>query len=141
MLFMLGFYVLAFMSFLGFGLTGVWVAHIIAYMLPPTPLSPFLNAMFVVLDDVFPLFGCAAFALFCLYLMAVAMKGNFMLGLNFLVIKLYPMRPGATMMSSFLVNTALILVMAPAIVQFCAQVRTEECLVLGLQVRVRSRQF
>ncbi len=45
-------------------------------------------------------------------------------GLNFLIIKLYPMRPGATMMSSFIVNTALILVMSPAIVQFCAQVRT-----------------
>ncbi|GLC46184.1 hypothetical protein PLESTB_001198800 [Pleodorina starrii] len=120
-LFMLGFYLLAFMSFLGFCLTGCWVAHMIAYMLPPIPLSPLLNTMFVVLDDVFPLFGTAAFALFCLYLMAVAMKGNFMLGLNFLVIKLYPMRPGATMMSSFLVNTALILVMAPAIVQFCAQ--------------------
>lgn len=44
-----------------------------------------------------------------------------MLGLNFLVIKLYPMRPGATMMSSFLINTALILIMSPAIIQFCAQ--------------------
>lgn len=44
-----------------------------------------------------------------------------MLGLNFLVIKLYPMRAGATMMSSFLVNTALILIMSPAIIQFCAQ--------------------
>ncbi|EFJ42278.1 hypothetical protein VOLCADRAFT_67279 [Volvox carteri f. nagariensis] len=120
-LFMIGFYLLGFMSFVGFCLTGIWVAHIIAYMLPPIPLHPFLNIMFVVLDDVFPLFGTAAFALFCLYLMSVAMKGNFILGLNFLIIKLYPMRPGATMMSSFLVNTALILVMAPAIVQFCAQ--------------------
>ncbi|GLI61361.1 hypothetical protein VaNZ11_003724 [Volvox africanus] len=120
-MFMLGFWMLAFMSFLGFCLTGVWVAHMIAYMLPPVPLNPFLNSMFVVLDGVFPLFGTGAFALFCLYLMAVAMKGNFMLGLNFLIIKLYPMRPGSTMMSSFLVNTALVLVMAPAIVQFCAQ--------------------
>eukprot|EP00798_Chlamydomonas_sp_ICE-L_P025464 gene25464-11123_t len=31
------------------------------------------------------------------------------------------MKPGATMMSSFLVNTAIILTMAPAVLQFCAQ--------------------
>ncbi len=51
----------------------------------------------------------------------VAIKGNFLLGLNFLVVRLYPMRPGATMMSSFLVNVALILAMSSAVTQFCAQ--------------------
>jgi hypothetical protein len=50
----------------------------------------------------------------------VAIKGNFLLGLNFLVVQLYPMRPGATMMSSFLVNVALILAMSSAVTQFCA---------------------
>ena len=50
----------------------------------------------------------------------VAIKGNFLMGLNFVVIKLYPMRPGATMVSSLLVNTAIILTMMPAILQFCA---------------------
>jgi hypothetical protein len=50
----------------------------------------------------------------------VAIKGNFLLGLNFLIIQLYPMRPGATMMSSFLVNVALILAMSSAVTQFCA---------------------
>jgi hypothetical protein len=61
-------------SFLGFCLTLLWIAQMIAYMLPPIPLSPFLNTMFVVLDGVFPLFGVAAFALFCGYLLVVAMK-------------------------------------------------------------------
>lgn len=42
------------------------------------------------------------------------------MGLNFVIIKLYPMRPGATMVSSLLVNTAIILTMMPAILQFCA---------------------
>jgi LMBR1 domain-containing protein 1 len=32
------------------------------------PISPFLNSLFVKLDSVFPLFGTAAFALFCFYL-------------------------------------------------------------------------
>jgi hypothetical protein len=51
----------------------------------------------------------------------VAIKGNFMLGLNFLFISLYPMRVGATMMSSFLVNVAIILTMSAAVIQFCSQ--------------------
>lgn len=50
----------------------------------------------------------------------MAIKGNFLLGLNFVVVSLYPIRPGATMMSSFLVNTALILAMSGAVIQFCA---------------------
>ncbi len=50
----------------------------------------------------------------------MAVKGNFLLGLNFVVVKLYPIRAGATFMSSFLVNTALILAMAGAVIQFCA---------------------
>jgi hypothetical protein len=53
-------------------------------------------------------------------LAVVAIKGNFLLGLNFLVVSLYPIRVGATLMSSFLVNTALILAMASAVIQFCA---------------------
>ncbi len=48
------------------------------------------------------------------------MKGNFLMGLNFVFVKLYPMRPGATLVSSLLVNTGIILVMTPAILQFCA---------------------
>lgn len=50
----------------------------------------------------------------------VAIKGNFLLGLNFLVVSLYPIRVGATLMSSFLVNTALILAMSTAVIQFCS---------------------
>lgn len=50
----------------------------------------------------------------------VAIKGNFLLGLNLLVVSLYPIRVGATLMSSFLVNTALCLAMSCAVIQFCA---------------------
>jgi hypothetical protein len=53
-------------------------------------------------------------------LAVVAIKGNFLLGLNFLIASLYPIRVGATLMSSFLVNTALILAMSSAVIQFCA---------------------
>lgn len=72
--FMLGFYVLGAMSFVGFCLSLMWIAQIIVYMVPPVPLNPLLNDMFVAMDNVFPLFGTLFFAFFSVYLMVVAMK-------------------------------------------------------------------
>lgn len=140
-LFVLGFYLTGFMGIVGLCLSTAWIIHIGLYMLPITgPVSPFLNLAFIALDKTFVLLGVAAFGAFCLYLMVVAMKGNFMLGLNFVFVKLYPMRPGATMVSSLLVNTAIILTMTPAVLQFCAQafavyaVNTDISDIFGVQV-------
>jgi hypothetical protein len=55
---------------IGLVLSLTWVAHICVYMLPPVPLSPVLNAVFVELDNVFSLLGVSAFAGFCLYLVS-----------------------------------------------------------------------
>lgn len=79
---------------------------------------------------------------YCPWPAVVAIKGNFLLGLNFLVVSLYPIRVGATFMSSFLVNTALILAMASAVIQFSAQAfaayasSTQIFDVFGSQVRL-----
>lgn len=42
-------------------------------------------------------------------------------GLNFVVFTVHPMKVGATLMSSFLFNVALILLATSAAIQFCAQ--------------------
>ncbi|KAF8067363.1 LIMR family protein [Scenedesmus sp. PABB004] len=134
-LYQLGYLLTGLMGVVGLAVSGAWLAHIIVYMLPP---------VFIKLDGVFPLFGVAAFAAFCAYLMAVAIKGNFLLGLNLLVVSLYPIRPGATLMSSFLVNTALILAMAGAVIQFAASAfasyasSTHIFDVFGSQARARA---
>ena len=114
------------------------------------PISPFLNAFFVTLDNVFPLFGTVAFAVFCFYLIGalshtctsvrrelagaqvvesvprrcfagVTIKGCTTVGLSLLVVTVHPMKPGATLMSSLLFNTALVLLATNAAIQFCAQ--------------------
>lgn len=96
-----------------------WVLHIVLYVLIDPPVHPFLNDMFEALDGVFPLFGVAFFALWCFFLLLAAIKGFTKLGLNFVFIQLYPMKLGATLMSSFLVNSALVLLCSTAVVQFC----------------------
>lgn len=42
-------------------------------------------------------------------------------GLNLLIITVHPMKYGATLMSSFLFNTGLVLLATNAAIQFCAQ--------------------
>lgn len=68
----------------------------------------------------FPLFGTLLFGLFAFYLQLAVVKGNFKFGLNLLLFRVHPMRPGATLMSSFLFNVALILLATTATIQFCA---------------------
>ena len=51
----------------------------------------------------------------------MTIKGNTKVGLSLLVATVHPMKPGATLMSSLLFNTALVLLATNAAIQFCAQ--------------------
>ena len=90
---------------------GAWTCSLTPPPPAPTPRSA---------NNVFPLFGTILFALFAFYLQLAVIKGNFKFGLNLLIFRVHPMRPGATLMSSFLFNTALILLATTATIQFCA---------------------
>lgn len=68
MLYQLSFYAKLFFGIFGIIISLAWVAHVIIYMLLDPPLFRFLNQLFVSLDNVFPLFGTLAFAIFCFYL-------------------------------------------------------------------------
>lgn len=69
-MYQLGFILMGLLGVAGIFLSLAWIAHIIVYMLPPVPIYPMLNEVFLKLDGVFPLFGVAAFAGFCCYLMS-----------------------------------------------------------------------
>eukprot|EP00884_Botryococcus_braunii_P013724 jgi/Botrbrau1/22352/Bobra.0002s0030.1 len=115
------FYVKLLFGVVGLALTATWIAHIITYVLVYPPLSPFLNQFFIKLDSAFPLFGTVAFALYCFYLIAATIKGCTKVGLTVLIFTVHPMKPGATLMNSFLFNVALVLLSTTAAIQFCAQ--------------------
>ena len=92
MMYCLGFYfsLIFGVVFLLIGIS--WIIHIFVYLLVSPPLFPFLNDFFAGLDNIFPLFGVAAFALWCFFLILAAIKGFTKLGLNFGFITLYPMK-------------------------------------------------
>ena len=48
-------------------------------------------------------------------------KGATKVGLNLLIFTVHPMKVGATLMSSFLFNVAMVLLATQAAIQFCAQ--------------------
>ncbi|KAL6775792.1 hypothetical protein ACKKBG_A18505 [Auxenochlorella protothecoides x Auxenochlorella symbiontica] len=106
---------------LSIGVTISWILQIILYILISPPVSPLLNTAFTKADAVFPLFGTLLFALWAFYLQAAVIKGNFKFGLNLLLFRVHPMRRGATFMSSFLFNIALLLLASTAAVQFCSE--------------------
>ncbi|XP_010553121.1 PREDICTED: LIMR family protein At5g01460 [Tarenaya hassleriana] len=119
------FTVLGYLAKLVLGVLGLivsvaWVAHIIIYLLIDPPLSPFLNEVFIKLDDVWGLLGTAAFAFFCFYLLLAVIAGAMMLGLKLVFITIHPMKWGATLMNSFLFNVGLILLCSISVIQFCA---------------------
>ncbi|XVF55091.1 hypothetical protein PTKIN_Ptkin06aG0008800 [Pterospermum kingtungense] len=105
---------------LGLIVSVAWIAHIVIYLLIDPPLSPFLNEVFIKLDDIWGLLGTAAFAFFCFYLLLAVIAGAMMLGLRLVFITIHPMKWGATLMNSFLFNVALILLCSISVIQFCA---------------------
>ncbi|XP_073153284.1 LIMR family protein At5g01460-like [Henckelia pumila] len=105
---------------LGLIVSVAWIAHIVIYLLIDPPLSPFLNEVFIKLDDVWGLLGTAAFAFFCFYLLISVVAGAMMLGMKLVFITIHPMKWGATLMNSFLFNVGLILLSSISVIQFCA---------------------
>lgn len=97
-----------------------WIVHIVIYLLISPPLSPFLNIVFIKLDDVWGLLGTLAFAFFCFYLLLAVIAGEMMIGLRLVFITIHPMKWGGTLMNSFLFNVGLILLCSISVIQFCA---------------------
>ncbi|OIW01182.1 hypothetical protein TanjilG_10343 [Lupinus angustifolius] len=108
------------LGILGLIVSVAWVAHIIIYLLVDPPLSPFLNEVFIKLDNVWGLLGTAAFAFFCFYLLLAVIAGAMMLGLRLVFITIHPMKWGGTLMNSFLFNVGLILLCSISVIQFCS---------------------
>ena len=108
-----------FFGFFSFIISGVWIAHIIIYMVLENPIHPVLNTFFQFFDSWFPLFGVLAVAIFTLYLLMAAVKGCFKFGIRFMFFEIHPMKLNKTYMSSFMFNVGLILLCALPVVQFC----------------------
>ncbi|MFQ6641600.1 hypothetical protein Gotur_015377 [Gossypium turneri] len=70
------------LGILGLIVSVAWIIHIVIYLLIDPPLSPFLNEVFIKLDDIWGLLGTVAFAFFCFYLLLAVIAGAMMLGLR-----------------------------------------------------------
>jgi LMBR1 domain-containing protein 1 len=98
-----------------------WFIHILVYIIPDPAPAPFLNSYFSWFDTWFPMFGVLSVAIFTSYLLLCAVKGCFKFGIRFFFFHIHPMKPGKTYMSSFMFNTALVLLCSMPVVQFCQE--------------------
>ncbi|WVZ08389.1 hypothetical protein V8G54_021735 [Vigna mungo] len=78
----LGYLAKLFLEILRLIVSVAWVGHIIICLLVDPPLCPFLNEVFIKLDDIWGLLGTAAFAFFCFYLLLAVIAGAMVLGLR-----------------------------------------------------------
>eukprot|EP01063_Lacrimia_lanifica_P028101 TRINITY_DN4047_c0_g2_i1.p1 TRINITY_DN4047_c0_g2~~TRINITY_DN4047_c0_g2_i1.p1 ORF type:complete len:515 (+),score=208.81 TRINITY_DN4047_c0_g2_i1:129-1673(+) len=103
---------------LGVLLSFLWVLHMLVHNLADA--GWFLSGLFIGLDSFFPVFGVIVYSVFAMWMLWAAVKGCFKLGCNFGIIKVHPMKLGATVMSSMLFNTLLVLITSVTVCQFCA---------------------
>ena len=95
-----------------------WVLHIIVWNIAKK--TPFLNSLFVALNNAFSLLGVLAYGIFSFYLLWCVVKGCTKVGINLLFFKVYPMKVNGTLMNSFLFNCILIMITSVSVVQFCS---------------------
>eukprot|EP00744_Colponema_vietnamica_P012293 GILI01017269.1.p1 GENE.GILI01017269.1~~GILI01017269.1.p1 ORF type:complete len:475 (-),score=110.88 GILI01017269.1:163-1587(-) len=103
---------------LGVVLSVAWILHIILYN--AAKVTPFLNNMFIAMDNAFQLFGVLAYGAFAFYLLWCVVKGCTKVGVNLLLFTVYPMEVNKTLMNAFVFNTGLILITSVTVVEFCA---------------------
>lgn len=97
----------------------MWILQIIIW----TNLNyyPLLNYMLMAMDGVWGFFGVLFFGIFSFYLLLCVVKGAFKWGIRVpLLMSLHPIKKNATLLSSLLVNTNLVLAASVAVTHLCA---------------------
>lgn len=86
----------------------LWLLHIGLYMVPMSlgsqPLSLFLNEFFIWFDSWFSMLGTICVGTAAVFLLLCVIKGNFKFGMRFFLVKIHPIKYGATMINSMLFN-------------------------------------
>uniref|UniRef100_A0A0G4I9K8 Uncharacterized protein n=1 Tax=Chromera velia CCMP2878 TaxID=1169474 RepID=A0A0G4I9K8_9ALVE len=104
----------------------MWWLHILLFMIIRTgpgrrlPVTPFLNSLLWLMDQsgVF-IISLAMYATLVFYLLTCVIKGCFKFGMRiFLFFPIHPMEPHNTHCTSFLFNTAMLLLSSTAVIQF-----------------------
>lgn len=106
------------MGILSAGLSIAWFFHIILCNI--AKVTPFLNSLFIALDQAFTLFGVLAYGIFSFYLLWCVVKGCTRIGINLLLFTVYPMKVNGTLMNAFLFNAMLIMITSVSVVQFAS---------------------
>eukprot|EP01006_Ploeotia_vitrea_P038710 TRINITY_DN66271_c6_g6_i1.p1 TRINITY_DN66271_c6_g6~~TRINITY_DN66271_c6_g6_i1.p1 ORF type:complete len:493 (-),score=25.84 TRINITY_DN66271_c6_g6_i1:528-2006(-) len=102
----------------GIFLSILWVLHVLLHNI--LDLTPFLNDVFIKLDEGFALFGTIGYGVCTMYLLWCTVKGVLKVGLRLLIFEVHPMKPHDTLMNSFLFNCILILIASITVTQFSA---------------------
>eukprot|EP00992_Anisonema_acinus_P015359 TRINITY_DN9723_c0_g1_i3.p1 TRINITY_DN9723_c0_g1~~TRINITY_DN9723_c0_g1_i3.p1 ORF type:complete len:385 (-),score=114.16 TRINITY_DN9723_c0_g1_i3:254-1408(-) len=97
----------------------LWLLHVLLWNI--LAITPFLNTLFVELDDFWSMAGTVAYAVFTFFLLWAVMKGVIKVGSRSLIFEIHPLKVRGTLMNAFLFNTLLLLLASVTVTQFAAQ--------------------
>eukprot|EP00768_Dysnectes_brevis_P000250 gnl/Dysnectes_brevis/1053_a1174_3646.p1 GENE.gnl/Dysnectes_brevis/1053_a1174_3646~~gnl/Dysnectes_brevis/1053_a1174_3646.p1 ORF type:complete len:504 (-),score=180.53 gnl/Dysnectes_brevis/1053_a1174_3646:58-1548(-) len=120
----LGYFFKLVMGILALLLSLLWLAQVCLTSLLDEPIYPLMDSLFTALAarSNFELLVVLLYGAFSLYLMMAVVKGVTKFGFRFvLFIAIHPMERDGTPMNSFLFNAGLLLLTAPACLQFCTK--------------------
>ena len=111
-------------------LSVAWILHIIIWNIGK--FTPFLNNLFIALNNALTLLGVLAYGIFSFYLLWCVVKGCTKVGLTFFIFKVYPMKVNDTLMNAFLFNSILLMLTSVTVVQFCTMSFSEYAVNTGV---------
>ncbi|OAO13185.1 LMBR1 integral membrane family protein [Blastocystis sp. ATCC 50177/Nand II] len=122
----------------------LWLLQLALYVFPIQftggAITPFLNSMFIGLNDYLPMLASVLLLVFALYFMFCTINGAFSFGLRMFLMNVHEMEPHDTLITSLVFNGGLVLMVVLPLLQFCSKAfgdyaaRSEVIGIFGVQI-------
>jgi len=98
-----------------------WFLQVLLYLVVPGFEFPFLNSVFITLNNAWSFLGTIAYGLFALYLLLSVLVGLVRFGLTLFFFHVHPLVKDDTPITSLAFNTVVILICSMTVTHFCTQ--------------------
>jgi len=98
-----------------------WFLQVLLYLVVPDNQFPFLNTMFVKLNNAWSFLGTIAYGVFAVYLLVAVLVGLVRFGLTLFFFHVHPLVKDDTPVTSLAFNTVVILICGMTVTHFCTQ--------------------
>jgi len=110
-----------FVGIIAMAISICWFLQVLLYLVIPGEEFPFLNSMFITLNNAWSFLGTIAYGLFAVYLLVCVLVGLIRFGLTLFFFHVHPLVKDDTPITSLTFNTVVILICSMTVTHFCTQ--------------------